>query len=106
MARKPMYSFAEKKHSQKGIVSSVLGGVSLLIFFVLAYLSYYFGGKGGAYLGGFGLAAMIMSLTGLVYGFMSLMEKNSLSFFPKLGALLNGGIFIGWIGIILIGIGK
>lgn len=104
MARKQMYSFAEKKHSGNGILSSVLGGVSLLIFIVLAYLSFYFGGKGGAYLGGIGLAAMVMSFVGLIYGFMSLLEKNSLSFFPKLGALLNGCIFIGWIAVILIGI--
>ena len=106
MARKPMYSFAEKKHSKRGITASVLGGVSFLIFCVLAYLSFYFRGQGGQYLGAIGLTAMIMSFAGLILGFLSLTEKNSISFFPKLGAILNGVIFLGWVEIFLIGVGK
>lgn len=51
MARKRMYSFAEKKHSQRGLVSTILGGISLVIFAALAYLAYYLDGQGGAYLG-------------------------------------------------------
>ena len=83
MARKPMYSFAEKRHSKRGITASVLGGVSFLIFCVLAYLSFYFRGQGGQYLGAIGLTAMIMSFSGLILGFLSLTEKNSISFFSE-----------------------
>ena len=43
MAKKRMYSFAEKKHSQRGLVSTILGGLSLVIFGALAYLAYYLG---------------------------------------------------------------
>ena len=45
MAKKRMYSFAEKKHSQRGLVSTILGGLSLVIFGALAYLAYYLDGS-------------------------------------------------------------
>ena len=35
MSRKPTYSFAEKRHSQKGITSTVLGALSAVICIVL-----------------------------------------------------------------------
>ncbi len=41
MAKKRMYSFAKEKHSGKGILSTILGTLSLVIFAVLAWLAYY-----------------------------------------------------------------
>lgn len=46
-----MYSFAKEKHSGKGILSTILGTLSLVIFAVLAWLAYYLDGQGGVYLG-------------------------------------------------------
>ena len=37
MAKKRMYSFAKEKHSGKGILSTILGTLSLVIFAVLAW---------------------------------------------------------------------
>ena len=37
MARKVMYSFAEKKHSVNGIVSTVLGGIALVFLLAMIY---------------------------------------------------------------------
>ena len=39
MAKKRMYSFAKEKHSGKGILSTILGTLSLVIFAVLAWLA-------------------------------------------------------------------
>ena len=55
MAKKRMYSFAKEKHSGKGILSTILGTLSLVIFAVLAWLAYYLDGQGGVYLGSIGL---------------------------------------------------
>ena len=103
MARKKMYSFAEKKHSQRGLVSSILGGVSLLIFLVLVYLAFYFSGQGGAYLGGIGFTGIVFALTGLILGLMSFGESNTLYFFSKLGSILNGCVLAAWIFVVLLG---
>lgn len=105
MARKKMYSFAEKKHSQRGLVSSILGGISVIIFLVMAYLAFYFSGQGGAYLGAFGLTGLVCALTGLIMGLISFGESNTIYFFSKLGSILNGCILAVWIFIVLIGIG-
>ena len=71
MAKKRMYSFAEKKHSQRGLVSTILGGLSLVIFGALAYLAYYLDGEGGAYMGTIGLTGAVFSLMGLILGLVS-----------------------------------
>ena len=55
MAKKRMYSFAKEKHSGKGILSTILGTLSLVIFAVLAWLAYYLDGQGGVYMGSIGL---------------------------------------------------
>lgn len=47
MAKKRMYSFAKEKHSGKGILSTILGTLSLVIFAVLAWLAYYLDGQAG-----------------------------------------------------------
>ena len=104
MANKRMYSFAEKKHSQRGLVSSILGGISLIIFLILAYVAYYMDGKGGAYLGSIGLMGVVFSFTGLFMGLLSFREQDTIYFFSKLGTILNGCVLALWIFIILIGI--
>ena len=34
MAKKKMYTFSERRHSRKGITSTVLGSISVVIFIV------------------------------------------------------------------------
>lgn len=104
MARKKMYSFAEKKHSQRGFVSSILGGISLLIFLVMGYLAFYLDGAGGAYLGSFGLTGLVFALMGLILGLISFGENNTLYFYSKLGSILNGCVLAVWIFVVLIGL--
>ena len=57
-----MYSFAKEKHSGKGILSTILGTLSLVIFAVLAWLAYYLDGQGGVYLGSIGLWMQVVPL--------------------------------------------
>ncbi len=104
MAKRRMYSFAEKKHSQRGLVSSILGGISLIIFVVLAYLAYYLDGEGGAWMGAIGLTGAVFALMGLILGLVSFGEHDILYLFPKLGSILNGCVLAVWIFVILIGV--
>ena len=47
MAKKKMYTFSEHRHSRKGITSTILGGISLVLFVVLAYIAWWSYGEGG-----------------------------------------------------------
>ena len=105
MAKKRMYSFAEKKHSQRGLVSTILGGLSLVIFGALAYLAYYLDGEGGAYMGTIGLTGAVFSVMVLILGVVSFGEHDTHLLFPKIGSILNGCVLAIWIFVILIGFG-
>jgi len=104
MAKKRMYSFAEKKHSKKGITSVILGGVSFLIFCALVYISFSMGGNGGIYISFIGLAAIVLAIVGLIFGLLSFRERDVFYFYSKMGSILNGVVLAVWIFIILIGI--
>lgn len=104
MSRKPTYSFAEKRHSQKGITSTVLGALSAVICIVLVCIAMVSGGKGGAYLGSIGMTAVIIAIAGLALGLRSFKEKNKLSFFSKAGSMINGTILVIWLAIYLFGV--
>ena len=104
MAKKRMYSFAKEKHSGKGVLSTVLGILSLIIFGVLAWLAYYLDGQGGIYLGSIGLLGIVFALCGVVFGLMGFAEDNVRYLFAKVGAILNGIMLTLWVFVILIGI--
>jgi len=104
MARKKMYSFVEKRHSQRGFLSAILGVLSLVIFFVMVYLAFYYGGQGGAYLGAFGFTGAVLAFTGLVLGLVSFNERDTIYTFSKIGSILNGCVTAIWLIIILLGL--
>lgn len=104
MARKRMYSFAEKKQSKRGITSTVLGVLSLLILLVLVYLAFATGGEGGMYLGSIGLLSIVLAVAGFAYGLWSFREKDVYYTFSKTGSILNGCVLAAWVFMILVGI--
>ena len=74
--RKKNYIFTNKKHSNRAIMSTILGGISL----------------GGVMHGGYGVTgvlATIYSLIGLILGILTLREKDIYRIFPVLGTILN-----------------
>lgn len=98
------YSFTKKKHSQKGIVATVFGGISLGIFCGAALCSLAFHGKGGMYLGAMGLAALGFSVYGFILGLRSFSEKNRDQLFCKIGSVANGIFMVIWLALFLAGI--
>ena len=94
--RKKNYIFTNKKHSDKAIMSTILGVISLVSLGIVTYLSY---SQGGVMHGGYGVTgvlATVYSLIGLILGVQTLRDKDIYRFFPVLGMILNvislGGI--------------
>ena len=94
--RKKNYIFTNKKHSDKAIMSTILGIISLVSLGLVTYLSY---SRGGVMHGGYGVTgvlATVYSLIGLILGILTLRDKDIYRFFPVLGTILNvislGGI--------------
>lgn len=104
MAKKMMYSFAEKKDSGNGIVSTIMGTVSLVFFLAMVYASYYMRGDAGIYAGAFGLCGLIFALAGFIVGVASFSEKDIRYKYPKIGSVLSGVMFVVWLTMYLIGV--
>lgn len=103
MAKKMMYSFAEKKNPVNGIISTIMGAVSLVLMAAMIYTSYYMRGDAGIYAGAFGLSGMIFALAGFIMGIVSFSGKNIKYKYPKLGSVMSGTAFALWLGLYLIG---
>ena len=86
--RKKNYIFTNKKHSDKAIMSTILGVISLVSLGIVTYLSY---SQGGVMHGGYGVTgvlATVYSLIGLILGVLTLRDKDIYRFFPVLGTIL------------------
>lgn len=104
MGKRFKYTFARKRQSEGGITSSVMALISVLLFFIAAILSFAFQGKGGLYLGAIGLVAIGVSIYGFIIGLKSFSAENRSYTYSKVGAISNGVLMVGWLGLFLIGV--
>ncbi|MDR2042771.1 MAG: DUF6142 family protein [Clostridium sp.] len=89
MAHKKGYIFTNKKHSEKAILSTVLGIVSILSLGAVVYLSYARDGEAPVGYGLTGILAAVYSVAGLLLGITTIREHDRYRLFPWLGLCLN-----------------
>ena len=103
--RKKHYMFTNKKYSQRGMLSSVLGLIALAGVILSVVLSYR---EKGAMDPRFGLAtflAFLIAVNGLIQGIRAKLEKDVFLFFPIFGIVSDAfvllwGVFIVYAGVI------
>lgn len=89
MARARGYIFTNKVHSQKGMISTILGLLSLLTLGTAVYLSYLHKGVGAEQYGTAAVLAVVFMTVGLIMGIISMTEKEKFMLFRVLGIVLN-----------------
>jgi hypothetical protein len=99
------YMFTDNRHPEKGIMSTVLGVLSVTALALSVYFSYVNGGQAIMRYAAAAFVAAIFSCIGLVLGIMSRFEKDIFKLFPNLGIVLNLIAFIFVIFIIVLGLG-
>ena len=104
MAKQPVYSFTEKKHSRNGIIAASLGGGSLVTLLVLLMLSVLMKGNAPYWSGAFGFMRIAMAVCGLSYGFTSFHDECKYGFFCKFGTLLSAAAVAVWFFVVCIGL--
>ena len=97
------YLFTSNSRSEKGIMSTVCGLISIVSFFVTLYLVLKAGGNTGHRLGAVGFVACLFSLAGLILGIISLVERDTFRFFPRCGFIISFLSALAWGGIIYAG---
>ncbi len=106
MAKRYRYAFARQKEAEEGILALVLAGVSIFLFFVAVILACIFHGRGfaGPAMGGISFCAMLLAIYGFIQGMRGLSRQNRSHSFSTAGAVSNGVIMIGWLGLFLSGL--
>lgn len=83
------YIFTNKKHSDRAIMSTILGVISNGSLGIVIYLTYLNGGNAPLSYGLTGLLAAVFSVIGLILGVLTIQEKDMFKLFPILGVILN-----------------
>lgn len=100
MEQSKRYKFTNKKHPEKGIMSTILGVISLVSVWMAVYRTFLAKGEASTNMGVVGLMITIFSAVGLVLGYVSKKECDKFMLFPYLGMILNV-VALGCISVIL-----
>lgn len=101
--KRKSYKFTEKTHSKKAIVSSVMAGCSLLMYWIFVYLSYNTAGTLSTYYGGGGFLAMMIAVIALGISIPTLKEEDSFPLFPRMALLMSILSTFLWVGTYILG---
>lgn len=83
------YKFTNKKHPEKGIMSTILGIISLVSVGAAIYQTFLAKGEAAINMGVVGLMITVFSVVGVILGYISKNEYDKFLFFPYLGMILN-----------------
>lgn len=104
LREKSSLEFREKKHSKKGTTSLVIGILAWLVFAVLSLVSCIWEGAAPGQIGAFALLDAILSLFGAMYAVKGFQERDVYYGMPTAGILLNGGLFVVYFCLYLMGL--
>lgn len=83
------YKFTNKAHGKWGIMSTILGLISIGSFFLAIYDSYQIKGEAGANYGLVGVWIFLFASVGLGLGLWTRTDQDGYHLFPYLGIVLN-----------------
>lgn len=89
MAKKNSYMFTNKQHTQKGIMSTILGVISLATLAYAVVMSYLRAGDIPRQYGAAAMLVMIFAFVGIMLGVVSKTERDKFYLFSYLGIVLN-----------------
>lgn len=89
MAKKNSYMFTSKQHTQKGIMSTILGVISLVTLAYTVIMSYLKAGNVPRQYGAAVMLVMIFAFVGIILGVVSKTERDKFYLFTYIGIVLN-----------------
>ena len=96
--------FTDNRHPEKGVMSAILGCISVGALAFAVYFTYRDGGQALLQYAAAALVAAIFSVVGIVLGIQSRFERDIFKLFPNLGIILNSLSIIFVILIVVIGL--
>ena len=83
------YMFTDNRHPEKGVMSAILGLISVTALAFAVFFTYRDGGEAQIRYAAAAFVAAIFSVAGIVLGIMSRFERDIFKLFPNLGIILN-----------------
>ena len=83
------YMFTDNRHPEKGVMSAILGCISVTALVVAVVFTYRDGGQAQLRYAAAALVAAVFSVAGFILGIMSRFERDIFKLFPNLGIILN-----------------
>jgi len=87
--KKSSYMFTNKEHTQKGIMATILGVISLATLAYMVIMSYQRAGDVPLQYGAAALLSMVFAFVGIILGVISKSERDKFYLFSYLGIGLN-----------------
>ena len=81
--------FTDNRHPEKGVMSAILGCISVTALVVAVVFTYRDGGQAQLRYAAAALVAAVFSVAGFILGIMSRFERDIFKLFPNLGIILN-----------------
>ncbi|MBR6228152.1 MAG: hypothetical protein IKQ97_00265 [Eubacterium sp.] len=100
---KQKIQFSSRTHPKSGILSLVLGALSLLILLFLCLVSGAHKGNPGTWVGVAGIWTLVLSVVGFVVATKSYRMEDIYMITPRLGSILNGLVMVTMVILYVIG---
>ena len=97
------YMFTDNRHPEKGVMSAILGAISVGTLITAVFLTYRNGGQAQTRYAAAAFVAAVFSVVGIVLGIMSRFERDIFKLFPNLGIILNSLSILFVIGVLILG---
>ncbi len=97
------YVFTDNRHPEKGVMSTILGCVSVGALVASVWFTYKNDGQAQMNYAAAALVAAVFSVMGFILGIMSRFERDIFKLFPNIGIALNSISIIFIIVILVLG---
>ncbi len=106
MAKRYRYAFAQQKQAEGGVYSVVLAVISFILFLAAVSVSFFLQEYviSQALIGGISVCAMLLAIYGFFMGLFSFSAPDRSHSLCTAGAIANGLLMVGWLGLYLMGI--
>lgn len=102
--KKEIFKFSGRSHSVKGLMSVIIGSVSLITLIVLSIISSLSKGNGGLIIGVIGILLFVFTIVGFILGIKGCREKEIYYTAPIVGMVMNGFLSILFFALYMVGL--
>ncbi|CUH91954.1 DUF6142 family protein [Herbinix luporum] len=102
--RRDTIQFSGRRHTQLGILSAVIGLAVVAGFIAVSIISGINKGQAGIIIGVVGLLLFALSITGFVFSYRAIKQRDIYYRFPMIGLISNGIMMIVLMILYIIGI--